>query len=52
LEIFQFVILLILYVAFMAERDAEHISIFEVAFTVYTFGWVLDLFATVLEHGW
>ncbi|KAK3694734.1 hypothetical protein B0T22DRAFT_79945 [Podospora appendiculata] len=52
LEIIQFMILLGLYTAFMAERDPEHFSILEVFFTVYAFGWVLDQFATILEHGW
>ncbi|KAK0612977.1 hypothetical protein B0T17DRAFT_620347 [Bombardia bombarda] len=52
LEIIQFIILLCLYVAFMAERDPYQFSILEVCFTVYAFGWVLDQFATILEHGW
>lgn len=52
LEIMQFIILLILYVLFMAERDPTTFSIFEVIFSVYSFGWVLDNFATILEHGW
>ncbi|POS69038.1 nonselective cation channel [Diaporthe helianthi] len=52
LEIMQFVILLLLYVLFMAERDSSTFSIFEVMFSVYSFGWVLDNFATILEHGW
>ncbi|KAK0716998.1 hypothetical protein B0T26DRAFT_707997 [Lasiosphaeria miniovina] len=52
LEIIQFVILLGLYVAFMTERDASQFSTLEVCFTVYAGGWVLDQFATILEHGW
>lgn len=52
LEIMQFMILLVLYVLFMAERDPTTFSIFEVMFSVYAFGWVLDNFATILEHGW
>lgn len=52
LEIMQFTILLILYVLFMAERDPTSFSVFEVMFSVYSFGWVLDNFATILEHGW
>lgn len=52
LEIMQFVILLVLYVLFMAERDPTTFSISEVMFSVYSFGWVLDNFATILEHGW
>lgn len=52
LEIMQFIILLVLYVLFMAERDPTSFSVFEVMFSVYSFGWVLDNFATILEHGW
>lgn len=52
LEIMQFFILLVLYVLFMAEREPTTFSIFEVMFSVYSFGWVLDNFATILEHGW
>lgn len=52
LEIIQFVILLALYLAFMSEREAGRVTILEVCFTVYAFGWVLDQFATILEHGW
>jgi hypothetical protein len=52
LEIMHFVVLLGLYLAFMTERDAQQISNLEVCFTVYALGWVLDQFATLLEHGW
>ncbi|KLU87355.1 hypothetical protein MAPG_06355, partial [Magnaporthiopsis poae ATCC 64411] len=52
LEVTQFIILLCLYLSFMAERDASTISIIEICFAVYAFGWVLDSFAAILEHGW
>ncbi|CCC06219.1 hypothetical protein SMACR_00436 [Sordaria macrospora] len=52
LEIIQFIILLALYLAFMSEREAGRVTTLEVCFTVYAFGWVLDQFATILEHGW
>jgi hypothetical protein len=52
LELVQFCVLLALYVAFMAERDADRLSNLELCFSVYAFGWSLDNFATVLEHGW
>lgn len=52
LEIIQFVILLGLYLSFMAERDPTKISILEICFAVYALGWVLDQFASILEHGW
>ncbi len=52
LELVQFVILIGLYLLFMAERDPSRLSLAEVCFAVYAFGWVLDQFATILEHGW
>ncbi len=52
LEACQFVMLLALYVLFMAERDASRFSTLELCFSVFSFGWALDQFATILEHGW
>ncbi|KAI0196874.1 nonselective cation channel [Astrocystis sublimbata] len=52
LETVQFIVLLILYLLSMAERNPERLSIFEAAFAVYALGWALDQFATILEHGW
>ncbi|RYC57732.1 hypothetical protein CHU98_g8484 [Xylaria longipes] len=52
LEIIQFIVLLVLYLLSMVERNPKHFSIFEFAFVVYAFGWALDQFATILEHGW
>jgi hypothetical protein len=52
LEVFQYILLLVFYFAFMFERDASRVSILEIIFAVYAFGWVLDQFATILEHGW
>ncbi|KAI5862122.1 nonselective cation channel [Durotheca rogersii] len=52
LEIMQFLILLSLYILFMVERNPDHLSIVEIAFSVYAFGWALDQFATILAHGW
>ncbi|RYO82627.1 hypothetical protein DL766_002832 [Monosporascus sp. MC13-8B] len=52
LEIFQFVILLFLYLLFMLERNPEHYGVYEIAFSIFAFGWVLDQFATILAHGW
>lgn len=52
LEIIQFCTLLLLYISFMSERDPTRVSILEIAFAVYAFGWVLDQVATMLEHGW
>ncbi|TDZ22965.1 Calcium channel YVC1 [Colletotrichum orbiculare MAFF 240422] len=52
LEVFQFMILLTLYLFVMAERNPEKFSLLEGCFAVYSFGWSLDQFATILEHGW
>ncbi|KAI1433029.1 hypothetical protein GGR50DRAFT_705925 [Xylaria sp. CBS 124048] len=52
LEIIQFIILLVLYMIVMTERNPDYLSNFELAFAVYAFGWALDQFATILEHGW
>lgn len=45
-------ILLFVYLVFMAERDPTRFSVAELAFDVVAFGWALDQFATILEHGW
>ncbi|OLN94231.1 Calcium channel YVC1-like protein 2 [Colletotrichum chlorophyti] len=52
LEVLQFLILLALYLFVMAERNAESFRLVEGCFAVYAFGWSLDQFATILEHGW
>ncbi|KAI0400513.1 hypothetical protein F4802DRAFT_479444 [Xylaria palmicola] len=52
LEVIQFVILLVVYLLSMLERDPNGFGGFEFAFAVYAFGWALDQFATILEHGW
>jgi hypothetical protein len=52
LETVQFSVLLVLYLLFMAERDASQVTVTEVCFAIYGFGWVLDQIATILEHGW
>lgn len=57
LEVVQFAVLLGLYLLFMAGGggDPAGASAFgarELCFAVFAFGWVLDQFATMLEHGW
>lgn len=52
LEVMQFAVLLALYLMFMAERDPDRLSPLEAVFVVYAFGWVLDQFATIIQHGW
>lgn len=52
LEVLEYVVLVILYVVFMAESDHTRFSTLECLFSVYSFGWCLEQFATVLGHGW
>lgn len=51
LEICQFVLLLVLFLWIMEERDPSTFSVREIVFMIYTLGWVLDLIASILEHG-
>lgn len=52
LEVLHFLLLIFLYTATMVRRDYSYFSGWEVAFMIYAAGWVLDEFASVLEHGW
>jgi hypothetical protein len=52
LEVLHFLILIALYTATMVRRDYSYFSGWEIAFMIYAAGWVLDEFASVLEHGW
>ena len=52
LEVCQFSLLLILYLLVMVNRVGSRFTWYEIVFGVYAFGWVLDQFASVLEHGW
>ena len=52
LEVSQFIILLGLFFLVMESRRPLHFSTPEVIFCVYTFGWILDQLASILEHGW
>jgi hypothetical protein len=52
LEVCQFSLLLFLYLLVMIHRNGTDFNYFELAFCIYAFGWVLDQFASVLEHGW
>lgn len=51
LEVGQFIILLVLFLLVMAERDPAHFGIKETCFIIYSFGWILDQVACILEHG-
>lgn len=52
LEVCQFLILLCLFFLVMETRDPRRFSGEELVFCVYTFGWILDQLASMLEHGW
>jgi hypothetical protein len=52
IEIGHFLVLLFLYTITMYYRDYSTFSGWEICFIVYSAGWVLDEFASVLEHGW
>jgi hypothetical protein len=36
----------------MRDRDPTNFSLIELVFCIYTLGWALDQFASILEHGW
>ena len=52
MDICQFIVLLVLYTLTMENRDEEDFTTSELIFCIYGFGWVLDEFASILEHGW
>ncbi|EWC46026.1 hypothetical protein DRE_04819 [Drechslerella stenobrocha 248] len=53
IEVFEFITLLGLYVWVMMWRPAPHeYPLSEILFSLYACGWILELFAAVLEHGW
>ena len=58
IEAVQFIILLLLYMIMMANRErivgTSHLryTIYEFIFDMYAIGWVLDELASICEHGW
>ena len=52
LDICQFIVLLVLYVLVMENREHTKFTNYELVFCIYAFGWSLDEFASMLEHGW
>lgn len=52
LDMAQFLILLLLYIIVMANEHYTSYTGPEICFIVYTMGWSLHEFATILEHGW
>lgn len=51
LEVIQFMILLVLYLLVMSKNDPYSFKLLEKIFIIYAFGWILDQFASILEHG-
>ena len=52
LDICQFITLLTLFILVMENRDDAKFTTYELIFCIYAFGWTLDEFASMLEHGW
>ncbi|ORY18246.1 hypothetical protein BCR34DRAFT_583159 [Clohesyomyces aquaticus] len=52
IELLQFIILILLYVLTMVHRRNPRVSVYEIIFVIYTFGWILNEFASIIEHGW
>lgn len=52
IQVVQFIILLALYVWVMTDQNPDKFGLSEWVFCIYTFGWVLDQCASMLEHGW
>jgi hypothetical protein len=50
LEVCQFIVLLVLYLFVMIDRDPSNYRVMELVFDVYTMGWVLDQFVSVRPH--
>ncbi|KAI8676335.1 hypothetical protein NCS56_00520900 [Fusarium sp. Ph1] len=51
IESAQFLVLLTLYIFTMVNRH-QGFTLWELAFSIYTTGWVLQEFAAIIEHGW
>jgi hypothetical protein len=51
MDLFQFVLLFVLYALAMTHRNHTTFTGYEVMFIIYAFGWALDEFASILEHG-
>ncbi|ESZ89661.1 hypothetical protein SBOR_9957 [Sclerotinia borealis F-4128] len=52
LEVCHFLLLLVFYLYVMADRDPSTFGGMELSFIIYTSGWTLDQFCSILEHGW
>jgi hypothetical protein len=51
LEIGQFIVLLVLFLVIMEQRDPSSFTAKEIVFIIYSLGWILDQTASILEHG-
>lgn len=52
IEVAHFVILLALYLTLMINKHPTRIGVEEIVFMVFTWGWILDQLASMVEHGW
>ncbi|OXG91252.1 nonselective cation channel [Cryptococcus neoformans D17-1] len=52
MEFTSLVILLALFVSTLAWRDLHHLTVVEIIYIVFSFGFILDEFAASKEHGW
>ena len=52
LEVLQFVVLLVLFILVMNQSKKLHFTVPELLFCIYTWGWLLDQLASIMEHGW
>ncbi|OQU98150.1 hypothetical protein CLAIMM_03975 [Cladophialophora immunda] len=52
LEVGQFAVLLMLYMLTMTFYQQSRLTACEIAFCLYTTGWILEEFAAIIEHGW
>ncbi|KAM0542989.1 hypothetical protein ACHAPJ_012546 [Fusarium lateritium] len=52
IELVHYVVLTLLYICTMQNREVESLSGYEAVFILYSAGWVLHEFAAIIEHGW
>ncbi|KAH6675386.1 nonselective cation channel [Plectosphaerella plurivora] len=48
----EFLVLVALYVLTLAHRNSDNLAMYEIGFIVYTTGWVVEVFADIIEHGY
>ncbi|KKA27260.1 hypothetical protein TD95_004096 [Thielaviopsis punctulata] len=52
IELYQFVLMTVLYFLAMAHRNSPWMEVFEPLFCIYTLGWIIEFVAAIIEHGW